>query len=145
MMTRMGVARVAAVVAALGAASTARAGHFGATKYAAGSNPCCDAQTHFASSVAQSQPCQTVVYDTVIEKRTQTCYKTVTETVMQPVTKTAYKDEVRTCYKTVNETAYKQVQETICKPVRKPSCGRRSTPRRSRFTRRAPSASRKPS
>src|SRR5262249_6726209 len=113
---RFGAPLAAAALALLGAPA-ARAGHCGAANYDSCSQPCCDAQTSFASCNNQSKASYKVVYDTVMEKRFHVCHQTVTETVMKPVCKTCYREEQKTCYKTVKETVNQQVCETVCKPV----------------------------
>ncbi len=53
-----------------------------------------------------------LVYDTVMEKRFHTCYKTVTETSTKQVCRTCYKEECRTEMRPCTRTFLKDVVET---------------------------------
>src|SRR5437763_13052529 len=117
MRMRLGAPLLAAVVGLLGAVQLAAAGDCGATRYASGTQPCCDAQCCFTSCQQQCKTCYKLVYDTLLEKRWHPFYQNVQETVMKPVTKTCYREECKPCYKPCYETCYKTVQQTICKPV----------------------------
>ena len=106
-----------ALAGLFGSARTASAQNCGAATYSGcSSSPCCDAQSNFSCCQQQCRPGYRLVYDNVLEKRWQTCYKNVNETVMRQVTKTCYKTECQTCFKNVTETCYRTVMEERCKP-----------------------------
>ena len=93
MTIRKGVPLWVALVGLFAVAQHAAASHCGADRFSGCSQTSCDAQCCYPACQQQNRACYKLVYDDVVEKRWQTCYKTV------------------------NETAYKQVQETVCKPV----------------------------
>ena len=77
MRMRLGAPLLVALVGLFGAAGSAAASHCGAATYSCCEQPCCDAQCCFSSCQQQCRTCYKLVYDTVLEKRWQTCYKQV--------------------------------------------------------------------
>src|SRR5687768_14130320 len=99
MRMRFGASMLVALVGLLGSTQFASAQHFGANRFSAHNQPCCDAQISYSACQQQCQTSYKLVYDTVLEQRWHTCYKQVKQTVMKQVQKTCYKTECKTCYR----------------------------------------------
>ena len=96
---------------------SAKASHCGAGSYSACSEDCGD-PCSFSRVCMVFRPKYQLVWDTVIEKRWQTCYQTVTETVLKDVQRTCWQTEERVCTRPRTRTICKTVEECYLQPVR---------------------------
>lgn len=92
------------------------ASNLGVGKYASISKGAQDPGCVSPSFCDNYRPTYKLVWDSHLEKRYVTCYKTVSEQSSKTICKTCYKDEVKTIYKPCRETIVRTVEDTVLKP-----------------------------